>query len=86
MALQRDGADRGPEVEESGLPDAQPVGQVAGIGQRRGQADEADLALRVGRDEVGPRDDDFENGATVLTQQVDFVDDYQSNSLEKIIQ
>ena len=54
MALQRDGADRGPEVEESGLPDAQPVGQVAGIGQRRGEADEADLALHVGRDEVGP--------------------------------
>ena len=36
------------------------------------------------RDEVGPGDDDFENGAAVLTEQVDFVNDYQPNSLNYI--
>ena len=83
----RHGPDRGPEIEEAPTfrLDAEPVGQISGVCNGRRQPDDSQLVVGVGRDEVGPRDDDFENGATVLTQQVDFVDDYQSNSLEKRI-
>ena len=57
--LERDGADRGAEVEESELSDAEPVGEVARVGQRGREADDAQGARRVRRDEVGARDDDL---------------------------
>ncbi len=61
VTLERDGADGWPEVEEAGLADAEPVRQVASVGQRRRQPDEADLPVRVGGDEVGPGHDHLQH-------------------------
>lgn len=58
--LERHRPHRRPEVEEAELADAQPVGQVARVGQRRREADDAQGAGRVRRDEVGAGDDDLE--------------------------
>lgn len=54
--LQGDGADGGPEVEHAHGADAQPVGQVAGVGQGGGETHHPEDAGGVGRDEVGARD------------------------------
>jgi hypothetical protein len=61
VTLERDGADGWAEVEEAGLADAEPVRQVASVGQRRRQPDQADLPVRVGRDEVGPGHDHLQH-------------------------
>jgi len=61
VTLERHRADRGPEVEEAGLADPEPVGQVPRVGQRRRQPDEADLPVRVGGDEVGPGHDHLQH-------------------------
>ena len=60
--LERHRPHRRPEVEEAELADAQPVGEVARVGQRRREADDAQGARRVRRDEVGAGDDDLESG------------------------
>lgn len=64
--LQWDGPDRGAEIEEANLPYAEPVGQVLGIGQGRGQAYDAKGLASVAGDEVGSGDDDFQHWASVL--------------------
>jgi hypothetical protein len=61
VTLERDGPDGWAEVEEAGLADAEPVRQVASVGQRRRQADQTDLPVRVGRDEVGPGHDHLQH-------------------------
>ena len=40
VALERHGTHRRPEIEESHLSDAEPVGEVSGVGEGRRQTDD----------------------------------------------
>lgn len=82
--LERNGPHRGLEVEEAALTDAQPVGEIARVRQRRREANDAHRLVRVRRDEVGARDDYFEDRAAVLTEQVDLVDDDESHVFDVV--
>ena len=80
------GTNRWPEVEEA-TPvslDAEPVGQISSICYGRRESDNSQFVVGVRRDEVGSRDDDLEDGASILTQQMDFVDDDESNGLNVV--
>ena len=80
--VERHGTDAGAEVEEPVGPDVEPAGQVVRIGQRRGEADDADLVGGVRRDVVGARHNHLEHGAAVGAQQVNLVNDNQRHRLD----
>jgi hypothetical protein len=61
VALKRHRPDGGAEIEEAGLANAEPVRQVPGVGQRRGQTYQADLPVGVGGDEVSAGHDHFQH-------------------------
>lgn len=64
--LERHGTHRGAEIEQPHLVNAQPIGQIAGVGQRGGETHDANFTLRVGRDEVRARNDHFQDRTTIL--------------------
>ena len=80
----RHGSHTRPEIEETASFsfDAEPVSQITSVCDGCWESDDSQLVVGVGRDEVGSGDDNFENGAAVLTEQMDFVNDYQPNSLK----
>lgn len=82
--LERHRANGRPEVVQADLANTEPVGQVARVRHRRGQADDAQLAAGPVRDEVGARDYDLEHGPAVLAQQVDLVDDHQAHVANEV--
>ena len=55
------------DQQHTDLPDAQPVCQVSGIGQRCGQTNHSHGTLGVGGDEVGPGHNHLKDRASVLT-------------------
>mmetsp|Transcript_22270 Transcript_22270/g.39649 ORF Transcript_22270/g.39649 Transcript_22270/m.39649 type:complete len:224 (+) Transcript_22270:1484-2155(+) len=67
------------EVVEAYNPDAQPVSDVVRVGQGCAQADEADGLVQVARDISHSGHDDFQNGPSILPQQVDLVDDDEAD-------
>ena len=84
VTLQRYRPHAGPEVVEPHLAYSQPVRQVPGVGQSRGEPDHPDGLLGVGGDEVGPGHDHLQHGAAVLAQQVDLVNDDEGHVLDKV--
>lgn len=77
---------RRPEVKEPssfGLY-PEPVGQVPRVGHGRRQSDDPQLVVGVRRDEVGSGDDDFEDGASILPEEVDLVDDDEPHGLDVV--
>lgn len=53
--------------QEAHLSNSQPVGEVSGVGQGRGEAHHSDTLGGVGGDEVGPGHNDLQNWTPVLT-------------------
>lgn len=73
VTLQRYRSYRRTEVVQSHLTDPEPVGQVLGVRQGRGQADDPDTLIRVGGDEVGSRYNhfqDLENRTNISTLKI----------------
>mmetsp|Transcript_22153 Transcript_22153/g.46384 ORF Transcript_22153/g.46384 Transcript_22153/m.46384 type:complete len:277 (+) Transcript_22153:2058-2888(+) len=88
VALERNGTDRGPEIEQP-LPmplhvpwDAHPVGKVAGVGQGRREAHNSHRLVRLLRDVSHPAHNDLDHGAPVSAKQVNLVEDDQANTLD----
>mmetsp|Transcript_115361 Transcript_115361/g.366862 ORF Transcript_115361/g.366862 Transcript_115361/m.366862 type:complete len:695 (+) Transcript_115361:1573-3657(+) len=71
--------DRRLEVEEADDADAKPIRDVVGVRQRSREADESDLSVQVAGDVAHAGDDDLQHGTSVLTQQMDLVDDDQAD-------
>ena len=69
--LQWHGPNRGTEVVEADVADAQPVGEVPGVGQGRREADDPQIAGRVRGDEVRTGDDDLQGENKKKTHQRD---------------
>ena len=67
------------EVKESKLMDAEPVGHVLGIGQRRGQAAESDVVSGLLCNVPHATDDDFDDWSTILAQEMYLIDDDESH-------
>ena len=61
-------------VEVLGLG-AEPVGDVGAVGHGRGQPDHADRAVRLRSDVVHPAHDHLDHSPSILTQQMDLVQD-----------
>mmetsp|Transcript_21833 Transcript_21833/g.53129 ORF Transcript_21833/g.53129 Transcript_21833/m.53129 type:complete len:280 (-) Transcript_21833:93-932(-) len=67
------------EVVQPNHTDAQPVCNIMSIGQSGGQSAEPDTVIQGHRNVTHTRHDHLKDRSTVLTQQVDLVDDHQSH-------
>ena len=78
-ALKEDLDGHGPhtrlEVVETELVDAEPVGDVLGVRQGSGEADEPHTVAGLLGDVPHPAHDDLDDGASLLAKQMDLIDD-----------
>mmetsp|Transcript_12038 Transcript_12038/g.23202 ORF Transcript_12038/g.23202 Transcript_12038/m.23202 type:complete len:216 (-) Transcript_12038:136-783(-) len=80
VGCQGHGSHRWLEVVQPHHADAEPVPDVVCVCESSGQADEPDWPVCVGRDVTHTRHDDFQNGSSVLPQQMDLIDDHQRHA------
>ena len=89
VALERHGTHRRPEIEESHLSDAEPVGEVSGVGEGRRQADDPYALVGVRWYEVGSRNNHFEylkmSNVKKTLEDIDikFIFFFKGNSIKK---
>jgi len=82
VLLERDRAERRVEEEEAGVSvHAEEVGDVDIVGEGRREADDADEALHALDLALRAGDDRLDDGAAVLVQEVDLVDDEELDLL-----
>ena len=71
------------EVGEASWPDTEPVSQIPSVGQGGRQPDNAHGVVSVAGNEVGLKDNHFQHWATLITQQMNLINNKQPYGLRE---